>query len=111
MRKQIEAANRLKLRAETINSTNSDDWQAVRQRLLNDEIDLLLISPERLANDEFVTHTLLPIAARIGLLVIDEAHCISDWGHGEPFTQSGARFRSPFPIISTGFGARIYVHL
>lgn len=111
MRKQIEAANRLKLRAETINSTNSDDWQAVRQRLLNDEIDLLLISPERLANDEFVTHTLLPIAVRIGLLVIDEAHCISDWGHGEPFTQSGARFRSPFPIISTGFGARIYVHL
>lgn len=81
MRNQIAAANRLRLRAETINSTNRDDWSPVRQRLLNDEIDLLLISPERLANDDFVTNTLLPIAERIGLLVIDEAHCISDWGH------------------------------
>lgn len=53
---QIEAANRLKLRAETISSTNFDNWHAVRQRL-NDEIDLLLISPERLVNDDgFVTH-------------------------------------------------------
>jgi ATP-dependent DNA helicase RecQ len=81
MRNQIDAANRLDLRAETINSTNTDDWDVIRQRLLNGEIDLLLISPERLANDNFVTNTLLPIAEEIGLLVIDEAHCISDWGH------------------------------
>ena len=81
MRNQIDAANRLALRAETVNSTNREDWANVRARLLNDEIDLLLISPERLANDEFVANTLLPIAERIGLLVIDEAHCISDWGH------------------------------
>ena len=81
MRNQIEAAQRLGLRALTVNSTNRDDWHPVRDELLADRVDLLLISPERLANDEFVTGTLQPIAARVGLLVIDEAHCISDWGH------------------------------
>jgi len=81
MRNQVDAANRLNLQAETVNSTNTEDWENIRRRLHDDQIDLLLISPERLANDEFVGNTLLPIAERIGLLVIDEAHCISDWGH------------------------------
>src|SRR4051812_19417053 len=81
MRNQIDAATRLGLRAHTINSTNRDDWDGVRDMLDRDEVDLLLISPERLNNRQF-RDTMLPLfAARVGLLVIDEAHCVSDWGH------------------------------
>jgi ATP-dependent DNA helicase RecQ len=79
MRDQISAASAAGLRAATVNSTNFDDWQQVFDALAADSLDLLLVSPERLANPRF-ERVALPLLARAGLLVIDEAHCISDWG-------------------------------
>ncbi|MEZ5120554.1 MAG: DEAD/DEAH box helicase [Solirubrobacterales bacterium] len=81
MRNQIAAAQRLGLRAHTINSTNRDAWDQVRDLLADDAVDLLLVSPERLNNPSFRDEMLPLFARRVGLLVIDEAHCVSDWGH------------------------------
>jgi len=81
MRNQVAAAARLGIRAHTINSTNREAWAQVRELLAGDAVDLLLISPERLDNPQFREAMLPLFAERVGLLVVDEAHCISDWGH------------------------------
>lgn len=81
MRNQIAAAERAGIRAVTINSTNIEDWQPIHDAINAGEVDVLLVSPERLNNPGFRDEVLPKLAETCGLLVIDEAHCISDWGH------------------------------
>jgi ATP-dependent DNA helicase RecQ len=81
MRDQVAAARRLGLVAETINSSNTDEWDRIEAAIDDDSVDLLLISPERLANEGFRARVFHLLLERPMALVCDEAHCISDWGH------------------------------
>ncbi|MBY8878657.1 DEAD/DEAH box helicase [Actinacidiphila acidipaludis] len=81
MRNQVEAAARAGIRAHTINSSNAEEWEGIQAEVGAGEVDVLLVSPERLNNPDFRDQVLPKLASTTGLLVVDEAHCISDWGH------------------------------
>lgn len=105
MRDQVAAAARAGLRAVTLNSANFEDWHAIEDDVRAGAVDVLLVSPERLANPRFAATVLAPLLPQLGLLVIDEAHCISSWGHDfRPDYQRIARLllaNPDLPVLAT----------
>jgi ATP-dependent DNA helicase RecQ len=81
MRNQVDAAARAGVHAATINSSNLESWSSIQQQVADGAVDVLLVSPERLNNPDFRDNVLPKLTTSTGLLVVDEAHCLSDWGH------------------------------
>jgi ATP-dependent DNA helicase RecQ len=100
MRNQIAMAERSGVRAATINSENRDDWAPIESAVRQGKVDLLLISPERLNNPRFRAEVLPHLVDTVGMLIVDEAHCISDWGHD--FRPDYRRVASVLDLLPSG---------
>ncbi|MFE7815418.1 RecQ family ATP-dependent DNA helicase [Streptomyces sp. NPDC057433] len=100
MRNQVESAARAGIRARTINSANPEEWDTIYEEVEHGETDVLLVSPERLNSVDFREQVLPKLAATTGLLVVDEAHCISDWGHD--FRPDYRRLRAMLADLAPG---------
>jgi ATP-dependent DNA helicase RecQ len=100
MRNQVDAAQRAGVRAATINSSNVADWNDIHRKVKTGDLDVLLVSPERLNNPDFRDQVLPALAGDAGLVVIDEAHCVSDWGHD--FRPDYRRIRTLIADLGSG---------
>src|SRR3954471_6975267 len=100
MRNQIAAAERAGINAVTVNSANPEEWEQIYGQVADGTVDVLLVSPERLNNPDFRDQVLPELAESAGLVVVDEAHCISDWGHD--FRPDYRRLRTLFEELPEG---------